>query len=485
MKYLWVTFVILNSMSAYSASEKSCRNIFDQVVMPYKKLFMKLPKNMLLDSEYDVVRMITMKDTMCDTIDSRKRSMEVVVNGLSEHSARVGVLLPLSGIHARSTSAIVDGMRSVYPYRNISFERRVLLRDTRGIVQSMERHIAELVFKHRISILIGGFSQAEAKALEKWGSRLRIPVLILNKKMSKRTLKQVFHIFPREDLLVDRLSQHVKRSGFKNVALLHPLNTKGRRFTGMIHQNLVNRGIRVDHSYVYSSGDFGSMEAAAKKIFKIDPVERSEEYQELVNKAKEEASEAGLPFNPTLVALSPIIDVDAILIDDNFRTVRHFAKLFKYLGVDKIKLIGTPQWRALGLIDPPDSFMEGASFVDYIGSYRRLPKGIVAPILKDPFFVNPEASSKVDYMVIGHHAIKTADRTLSTPILKRRRLFTRLSNLDLSDDPYFGRGPVFGSDHRSGWPTFLFHVGDGKIGLAPLKRQTNQAKAISRKRKVR
>ena len=449
--------------TAYGANPATCQDVFKRVVKPYKKLFMKLPKSTMLDSNQPVVKMVTFKENLCSGSSTIRPALNTIVKALSEHSAKIGVLLPLSGLKGPDGQAILDGIKTVYPFRKIQYEQRIVARDTRGMVHSLEVALADMVFKHRVSILVGGFSKAEASVLEKWGARLRIPTIIVNKKMNPRVLKHVFHVFPSELNLVDRLADHAKAKGYKKVALLHPINNKGRKFSNLLSKRLEDVGISTEHDYIYNDKDYETMHAAAKKIFKIDPVERADEFQKLVKKAKEKALDAGVPFNPSLVALNPIVEVDAIFIDDNFRTVRHFTKLFEFLGVKHINLLGTPQWRARGLIDPPEPTLEGASFVDYIGDYRKLPRGIAAPTLESPYFVRPDLSSRVDYMVIGHHAAKSADRALSLPILKRRLMYKRFRKLTHRNDPYFGNGKVFDKGHKSTWPTFMFQVGGGEI----------------------
>lgn len=435
---------------------------------------MKLPKKMLLDVELPVVKLVTLKEEQCQNRRTRASGLSLIVEALSDHSARIGAILPLSGIHAQGGQAIIAGMRSVYPFRGVQFQDRVLTRDTRGLLHNFEQNLAELVFKQRISVLIGGYTKQEARLLERWGRQLRIPTIVLNQKQDAKVMRNVFHVFPDARGLVDRLVSYAHSKGYQSVGILHPIDRKGRKLSGLLSEGLKQVGIKAEHNYVYDTNDFDSMLAAAKKVFHIDPVERADEFRELITAAKEKAVEAGLPFNPSLVALSPILDVDAIFIDDNFRTVRHFTKLFEFLGVKHIQLLGTPQWRARGLIEPHRPFLEGAVFVDYIGDYRHLPRGIHPPVLDKTYFVEPEASSRVDYMVIGHHAVRIADRSLSQPIQKRRLLYKRITELSMESSAYFKRGKIFDQSHRSIWPSFMFQVGRGEIVPVLDKVKTNR-----------
>lgn len=450
---------------AQASKKNSCMRVYDRIVKPYQKLYRKLPKTTVVDHELPVNRLLVLRKPHCEKSSTVKAALKLVLKALSEHTARIGVLLPLSGPNAADGQAVLAGMKTLYPYRGIQFQDRVIVRDTRGFAQNMESALAEMIFKHQVSVVIGGLTAVEARPLARWASILKTPAVILNQKNSENKDPNIFYSYPSQYKLAKTLADFMKSKGVGKVALLRPANNNRSRFSIMLDGILSKLRINTENAYSYNPNDYPTLEAAAKKVFKIDPKERAEEYQALVREEKKKSLEAGLPFKPSSVALKPIIDIDAIVIDDNFRTVRHFAKLFRFLGVENIPLYGPPQWRARGLVDPPDPFLEGAYFVDYIGSYQSLPKGIAAQTIGSPFFVKPEQSSTIDYMIIGQHAVKISDRVLSKPLLKKRRLHLRLQILTNDSGPYFRPGRIFDEDQVTTWPNFIFQVGNKDISL--------------------
>ena len=479
MKYLPI-LIVLATTSVLGSPHESCLNAHNRFVDNYKKLFRNLPAETKLQSEAPVIEMLRIRKDACKSNRSESiAAMRSILEGISEHSGKIGVLLPLSGLKANEGKAVLSGMKSLYPFRGVKFNQRTVVRDTRGMAANAEHILAKMIFQHRVSVIIGGLTKGEATLLRHWSNTLKLPALILNQKTTSRSYSNVFHLFPSEKSLTSKLATEIRKRRYKRIALLHPLKNSAQSISFQLEARLAKMGIDTQHNYAYKKGDYASMEAAAKKIFKIDPGERRNEYQDLVKKAKKEAKKAGVKFNPSLVALDPIVEIDAIFIADNFRTIRHFTKLFEFLGVDHLPLIGTPQWRSPGLIDPPNRFLEGALFVDYIGDYRMLPKGIVAPPKGNSrFFTTPEFSNKIDYMIIGQHAIKTADRSLSHPILNRHQLHTRIENLENKNSRYFESGKVFNKDRTARWPSFIFNVTGSDIN--PI-RSTGRTSALLKK----
>lgn len=471
---IWLAASMLPQVALGDDDRKSCENIYDQATAPYRSLFYKMYKGTKLDTNLDVVRIVGLKRELCQESKYHERFSAMVLKALSDHTARIGVLLPLSGPKARGGQSILKGIQSLYPYRGIAFNQRVIVKDTRGVLPGLEAGLGELVFKHRVGVVIGGFTRGNANALAQYASQLQVPTVIVNAKVDKVVAPNVFHVFPEEDNLAARLADHARMRGFRRVAILHPLQSRGRRFSSLVKEAMTKQGIDTSHTYSYNPDDYYSIMTAAERVFKIDRAERSGEFQTLMYAAKRRAQRAGVGFNPSMVALPPIVEVDAVLIDDNFRNVRHLAKIFKFLGVDKINLLGTPQWRARGLIEPEEPFLAGAVFADYVGSYNRLPKGVVAATFGSPYFVDPSVSSEVDYEIIGNQAALAADKALSQPVMKRRQLHSRFATLTNDPSPYFASGEIFDNQHRAHWPSFLFQVGSGSIQplhSGPVRRQ--------------
>ena len=169
-----------------------------------------------------------------------------------------------------------------------------------------------------------------------------------------------------------------------------------------------------------------------------------------------------------MVLLKPMIEFDAVFIPDDFRTVRHFAKLFRYHMVGHMPLIGNHEWRSPALIDPYDDFLDGSIFGDFIGSYTNLPGRISAPTVASPYFVSPEQVTTVDFQLIGYRAGKAAGMARQAARPNRRQLADAMLTFTSDKDGFFGRGRVFDQERHSQWPTYLFTIVKNTLVLDPI-----------------
>lgn len=482
-KLILLTTALIMGLSAgeeaLALSESSCKELLNRVVKPYRALYKKLPPKQPWPKTAVVYQLIRLSPVDCVGRGHIRKTLKTVVSAVASHSGRVGVMLPISGKNMETYNAVLEGMKGVYPIGALTFPQRAVVKNTVGSIKAMELALAEMVFRDQVGMLIGGATAAEAGALSRWADRLMIPTLILSQ-MTPHSLrsKQLFHVFPNEVSMVNRLTQAIRQRRYKRIAVLQPIRRGGGgQMTHMLISRLKKSGVRVDKDYVYSPGDYESMEAAAKKVFNIVPADRPVEFQKLVNRIKRQAKEAGLPFNPSLVSLPPQIDVDAIFIPDNFRTVRHFVNIFKFLGVEEMPLIGTQEWRAKGLIDPPEPFLDGSFFVDYIGDYRHLPARLRARTSGSGYFVRPEETINIDYRIIGWHAMGIAEQTMSKiqANVKRRLIYKTLEELTHPADGYFPKSRVFSKNHNSIWPAWLFRTSGQNLVLeAPSRKHARK-----------
>ena len=194
-------------------------------------------------------------------------------------------------------------------------------------------------------------------------------------------------------------------------------------------------------------------------------MKRSAEYAELLNNSRKKAQSEGVGFNPKTVTLPAIKDFDAVIIPDNFKIIRHFSNIFKYLGVNRIPLIGTYEWRSFDLIHPYDPSLEGSFFVDFIGKYSSLPRSLNFAIEKDsPYFIDPSSVSRIDHSIIGYHSTSIIDQLLSKNFKKKSQLIKHLRVMNNThSSSYFKQGRIFDQNQVAYWPSFILNIKDGEI----------------------
>jgi hypothetical protein len=440
----------------------TCMSLHDRFVPPFKKL-----KGLsTAPADGPILKLMSSHVGSCQEPGVRAGLVQAALDAVGQHSGKIGVILPLSGPLAKLSSEIVTGMRGAFQEAGMKFEDRVVLRDSVGQAPVAERLLADMVFKDKVTLVVGGLEPAEAKVLADWSEQLMLPVVLLARDGNLIANKQhALRVYPDERRLADTLADTAVKRGKKRVVILRPANGKSDMVREQFKLALQARGGVVVQDLMYNAGDFASMQAVSNTIFRVSISERPDEYRRAFRKAREAAQRARQPFDPRMVVLKPIVDFDAIFIPDDFRTVRHFAKLFRYHQVDKMTLIGNHEWRSPALVEPYDDFFDGSFFADFIGSYAKLAPTIKVATLGSPYFVTPQTVMSVDFQIIGYRAARVARLALTDPKAERRFVAAGLKAAQSDNEAFFGKGPVFSPTGQSNWPTYVFNVQNGGLTL--------------------
>ncbi len=399
-----------------------------------------------------------------DCINRYQAVVNTIKKVLVENTSKVGILLPLSGQYSQAGKYTLEGIEAYW--KDFASKRKFnyILKDTHGDINTTKKLISHLVLKENVSLLV--IDERQKEQVSDLISELNIPVLLLNPSGSGIKLSShIFYVYPSQSQLVETLTDKIVRSGYKRVAILKPNNSTGISFTNLLTQSLKNSGVVVQHDELYSSSNYETMEWASKSIFQIDPMKRSAEYADLMDKSRKKAQSEGVGFNPKTVTLPAIKDFDAVIIPDNFKIVRHFSNIFKYLGVNRIPLIGTYEWRSFDLIHPFDPSLEGSFFVDFIGKYTSLPRSLNFALEKDsPYFIEPSSVSRIDHSIIGYQSTSIIDQLLSKNFKKKSQLIKHLRVMkNESSSSYFKPGRIFDKNQVAYWPSFILKISNGDI----------------------
>ena len=208
----------------------------------------------------------------------KKSGLGQYLKAVSDHSQKIGVLLPISGKTTAYSNETLAGMQRFFKRKNISFKNYVVLEDTRDIPRQLEAKIAKLIFVDAVAMLVGGQTRKEAKIIEKWASKLQIPSILLVPNNGKSS-RQVFNISPNLKLMADTLARFVKSQKIKSMAIVSTTQ-RNSLFTDFFITAARAQGISVEHRANYNAKDYHSLEYATKKLFQI---EREKELKNLKN----------------------------------------------------------------------------------------------------------------------------------------------------------------------------------------------------------
>ncbi len=401
----------------------------------------------------------------------RSSIMNTLTKAVSEQSGKIGLLLPLTGPDTLVGTQILAGMKYFATSVGFAFDEKVIVRDIGTMPTKAETFLAELMFDHQIGLLIVAGGVPELTKLASWSTRVFMPMIFLTSRSEQSILaKDVYRVFPTEYSLAEAITQGVVAREFKRIGVLRPNNQQSAQMLDALRANFAAKNVTVTDEAFYQEGDYESMEKAARKLFNVLPGQRQNEYAALTQEMKKAAKKAGYGFNQNMVVLPPKPNFDALFIPDDFKTLRHFAKIFKYLGTKDLPIFGNHQWRSKALVQPYDEFFENAFFVDFVGSYRDLPPGMPVATTGSPYFVSAHQAKNYDFNLIGYRGIQIAVGALANA-KSRRDIGPQLKQLNLAPNSYFVNGQAFDEHQLSRWPAFLFEVRDKEIVPMDLTRK--------------
>jgi len=450
------SFSSLHAEGEALTTPENCKRIYESSMQHYKALSLFLPPTYKYHDQLPSHQFLRLPDDGCSLIDTIDLFQRVV----SLHSQKIAIMLPMDRWPKATQAALTTQIKSYVAAKGMDPEKNLIWIDTSGEVKKLQEHLATLVFTQHVSLVIGGITMSEAPVLAKWADRLRIPTIILNKKFPPPRSRYVFRLGPDNRSMAYSLLRYAMSKGYKKVAIMMPQSSRDGSFADAL---LNNGKVETVGPYVYNPADFASIDQVFKRLFHLNDEERKPELLDLINELKEKSKEEGVAFDPKGLMLPPQIDVDALVIIDHFKNVRHLAKSLHFYGVKQLPLLGFPKWRAPELVDQAEENLNGAVFVDYIGSYRKLPYGIKADIVNDENMIEGSEASMVDVELVVNHAVAAAVHTLQGPRVPRYTLYKRMELAESEDKEFFGAGPIFKSDHEGNWPSFLFSIGDGKL----------------------
>jgi hypothetical protein len=377
---------------------------------------------------------------------------------LNSHSGKIGVVLPMGKQpHLRM---VIEAFEANARSQGLDPKKTFIYFDTNEKEDKVLQALVSLVFEHRVTAIIGGSEPKEAEILRQWAPKIMVPTFILGEPTNGPVTNYVYYAHPTQKALAKAAVDANIRFGHKKISILSPSDQHSDRFVSVYSDLAKAAGLNILHHVSYDHKRFDLMEGAAKKIFRLDGSDRQDELKKLYETAKQHAKETNTKFNPKMIALQPDVQQDAVLIPDTFKIVRHFAKIFAFLGVRKLPLFGHFEWRSPGIINPWDSFMSNSYFVDFQGPYSGMPDPIKIQTVDSPFFLPNDKVEQADFAMLGW-------RASAAPLLLAQKRGEHRRKLD-RQIPRKQNQPTdlaFDSDNVIIWPTYIFKIsGTGRAG---------------------
>ena len=364
----------------------------------------------------------------CSSFQKRGDILDELDSLFSSKSQRIGIILPPVSATEPALNIIIAQMRKELQREGFHSDGTLIIRRVEKNKMDALKAAAELVHMDRVAMLIGGLHPTHASAIAQIADQSQTPALIISANAPLGQSRQTMRVYPPLKRLALRLTAALKEQKVQDVVVFYPANGNLELFN--IMKGLTTSGLRYSQA-TYSPDDPASILAAIK------------------GQTSKIGNSQGRP---------------AVLIFDNFRIVRHIVNMVTTaLPNSNILFAGNQQWRSPALVVPRDEGLQGAIFVDFIGSYRNLPDLFDAPITDGEYFTTAEAASRLDYLIIGHRLGNLAAEAARFGI-NRHEIAARFQSLKNRWDTYFPTSELAFDDGReSSWPVFLFGVTDNTI----------------------
>jgi len=395
---------------------------------------------------------------------TRKKISETIYDKMTtipnKHDQVIGVLLEKHKKNKLKTNAIIQGIKYSLKKINPNYKARFIIKKVLAKKTSIDNALNHLIHRHKAGLIISWGRQIFLEYLQSKEKKLNFPIIYIHKNLEKT--KNAFYVFPNSHNFSATVIQEMKRKGIKRIAMLTPKKYIDSDFIKTLKKYLRENDIELVFDEKYHSEVGETMDLACKKIFIIDRKKRENEYQKIFAEENMKAKKSGYKLNQKLVFLPAKITFDAIFIPDNFKAVRYFIKLFKFHKAENLPLIGTYEWRSPELVNPPEPYLNGASFIDYIGDYNAL------PILeKDYSYKSVTGESlKIEYKLMGYYAALLGQIAVKKSNKNINNIKTILNSIRIKDN--FIKNKKAFLKNSFNWPAFSFEIKDFKYQIKSL-----------------
>lgn len=372
--------------------------------------------------------------SVCATVEGRRRLSNLNERLLARVGRGVAVLVPESLRSDPRTRAILTGMaRGASRGRG---ERDFITQWLPANPKDRDRAMARLYFLHPMLLWIGGWNEGDVAEVSKWAHALSQPLFVL--RSGAVSSPYVFDVGPNIDSLAATLAQGLAGAGVEGTAILLPRESGARSFADALAHELSILNTRVLRSD-YESDNFEAVDRSVRGLL-------------------------GIQGDQSLRDMRSSLAFQSVVVLDDFRTLRHISKLFRFYGAPRLLWAGNYEWRAPGLVDPPEAVLEGAFFVDWVGRYTDLPPRMGLKEQTLSLLPTPAIMRTLDHTMLGYHATRIAEEALArvrrggSSVTRFLRVLARM--MPPADTVLDPRATAFDYKQRLRWPSHILEVRD-------------------------
>jgi len=375
---------------------------------------------------------------------------------MDKHLGKIGIIIERNQDHLDKSKAIIDGIKASLADINHKEEGSFVVKMVPLKKNKVNNILSNMILNDKVGLIITWGQDRFIEHIQRWQKGLDIPGIFISNQVSKH--KNTFNIFPSRKNYAMELVKTLKEKNIKKLAILTPDYIVKTPLLKTIKNLLKQNEIEIVFDIQYTKDQFDTYDMACRSIFNIDRIKRKDELETIYLEEQLKAHAEGFELNTKHVFLPAEISYDAIFIPDDFKTVLHFTKLFKYYQAKEVPLIGTYQWRSQDLLRPNEEYLEGATFIDFLGDYDKLP----IEVNKD----KNDATSvgyRTDYKLMGYYTGLISQIALKNSKQNKSQVTRELSQIKLNDT--FIQNKKAFTDNEFNWPSFAIEVKNNQFQI--------------------
>lgn len=310
-----------------------------------------------------------------------KDNLKVVEHSAALDSAKIGVLLTLSGKYAKFGYKTLQGIELAFKIFNNrsggTDNTSLIVMDDQGEPSVAAQKMEELFYKHNVVAVIGPMSSKVVEAAGNKANELGLPLVTLSQKEfpNQNGTSYVLNAGLTASLQVQSLIKYAtEKLNIKRFGMLAPATKFGDEYTKLFWDEIDKRGAQVRGFETYPNEETDFRIYVDKMVGLSAQDARSKEIEEM------KALKAAIPIKKKtkkfdrLFDLRPIVDFDAVFVPDDPKVLGQLIPTFAYRDVDNMLFLGTNTWNSTELISRAGKFAEGSIFVDGFFANSKNPK---------------------------------------------------------------------------------------------------------------
>ncbi|GAB6052475.1 penicillin-binding protein activator [Magnetospira thiophila] len=261
--------------------------------------------------------------------------------------ARVAVLLPLSGRHARLGKSLRNAAQlALFEFAGQSFE--LMFMDTGGTTEGA-REAALTAISDGAALILGPLLSESTKAAGAVARQANVPLVSFSSDAGAAS-PGAYVLGFRPETEVRRVISYAVNAGLRRFAVLAPHNNYGDRVVAEFRSVVADLGGTVSRVARYGT-DSATYNDVIRDLADFDYRHQALLAQKaMLEKRSDEVSKMTLSRLENLQTIGDP-DFDALLVADGGRRLQEVAALLPYYDVDPkvVKMLGTGQWDVPGI----------------------------------------------------------------------------------------------------------------------------------------